>query len=191
MKEVMKNNETFSSRNDFLNSQIISKNKLKPFNILIIKTKIFLITLIILFFIFIGNKIIHINKNKEIHFKYEDYEKDIINNKIKRYSKWQLSMEQANFINGIIRKKKLKKCLEIGVANGGSSVLILNSIKNIKNSFLVSLDLNTQNYKNSTIKTGYIVNKYFPELKKKWKLLTGDQPHKFLVKLILNLIFYF
>ena len=87
-----------------------------------------------------------------------------------------MSEQQANFINGIIRKNKLKNCLEIGVAEGGSSILILNAIKDFENSILVSLDLFSKN-------KGYRVNKFFPELTKNWKLFTGDQPHKFLTKL--------
>ena len=98
-------------------------------------------------------------------------------------SGWQLSLKQAYFINGIIRKYKPKHCLEIGVANGGSSILILNAIKDIKDSILVSLDLNTQLYIDSKKKTGYRVKKYFFELSKNWMLFTGDMPNKFLVKL--------
>ena len=108
---------------------------------------------------------------------------NIITEKILQYGGWELSRNQANFINGIIRKYRPKNCLEIGVANGGSSILILNAIKDIQNSFLVSLDLNNQVYYDPTNKTGYRVNKYFPELSKKWTLLTGDQPHKFLIQL--------
>jgi predicted O-methyltransferase YrrM len=50
------------------------------------------------------------------------------------------------FINGIIRKHKSKKCLEIGVFKGGSSIVILNALKDIKDSFLISLDLNSFNF---------------------------------------------
>ena len=94
-----------------------------------------------------------------------------------------LNLNEANFINGLIRKLKPKNCLEIGVATGGSSILILNAIKDIKNSFLVSLDLNNKLYTDYNKKVGYRVNEYFPELSKNWILFTGDQPHKFLVKL--------
>ena len=61
---------------------------------------------------------------------------------MRNYSSWLLDNEQPYFINGIIRKYRPKRCLEIGVANGGSSILILNAIKDIKNSFLISLDIN-------------------------------------------------
>lgn len=119
----------------------------------------------------------------DINFDYINYERNIITDKMIQKTGWQNSLEPAYFINGIIRKFKPKKCLEIGVANGGSSILILNAIKDIKDSFLISMDLNTQMFLKSELKTGYRVKKYFPELSKKWRLFTGDLPHKFLVKL--------
>jgi len=81
--------------------------------------------------------------------------------KMKRYSSWQLGRIESYSINGIIRKYKPKKCLEIGVGNGGSSIIILNTIKDIQNSFLISLDLNTKLYCNSKLNTGHNVYKYF------------------------------
>ena len=69
--------------------------------------------------------------------------------------------------------------------------MILNAIKDIPDSRLISLDLNTQLYYNQSKKTGYRVNQYFPELTKKWKLLTGKQPHKFLIKLKMKFDFAF
>lgn len=131
-----------------------------------------------------------INKNKieksfniETNFNYSDYERNIITKKIIKKAGFQLSLKQVYFINGILRYYRPKKCLEVGVANGGSSIIILNAIKDIKNSFLISLDLNTQLYLNTNLKTGFRVQKFFPELTKTWKLLTGDLPHKFLTKL--------
>lgn len=94
-----------------------------------------------------------------------------------------MSNLEANFINGIIRKHKLKTCLEIGVANGGSSILILNAIKDFENSCLVSIDLFTHVLSDPKNKIGYRAYEFFPELTKNWKLFTGDQPHKFLVDL--------
>ena len=65
----------------------------------------------------------------------------MISEKMIKYSGWYLSKNEPYFINGIIRKFKPKKCLEIGVARGGSSIIILNALKDINDSFLVSLDL--------------------------------------------------
>ena len=99
--------------------------------------------------------------------------------------------EEARFINGLIRKNKPKNCLKIGVANGGSSIVILNAIKDIQNSALVSLDLNKELFRDPTKLTGYRVYQYFPELTKNWKLYTGNQPHKFLVNLNMKFDFVF
>lgn len=116
----------------------------------------------------------------EIDFPYQKYERNIITQKMKEKAGWMLSSSDYYFINGIIRKYKPIRSLEVGVANGGSSILILNAIKDIKNSILVSLDLNSKR-ENKTI--GYRVKQFFPELMGKWMLFYGDQPHKFLVKL--------
>ena len=74
----------------------------------------------------------------------------------------------------------------MGVAFGGTSILILNAIKDIKDAALVSLDSNKNFYLNPSYKTGYRVKMYFPELTYKWQLYTGEQPHKFLEKLKLK-----
>ena len=39
---------------------------------------------------------------------------------------------QKEFLNGVIRKFKPKKVIELGVANGGSSIIILNAIMILK-----------------------------------------------------------
>ncbi len=183
--------------NSFLN-KIKYKNKYTI-------TIIFLLIILLLFFYFFNifkfnnekntSTYIYDNRDPEIkfdvNFEYHKYQRNIITDKIINNSNWQLGYEELYFINGIIRKYKPKKCLEIGVAYGGSSILILNAIKDIKDSFLISLDLNTYLYTGEKLETGYNVKKYFPELIDKWKLYTGDQPHKFLDKLNLKFDFLY
>ena len=72
-----------------------------------------------------------------------------------------MSKKQYSFINGIIRKHRPKNCLEVGVAQGGSSVLILNAIKDINGAKLISLDLNNNFYLDPNYKTGYRVTRFF------------------------------
>ena len=90
---------------------------------------IILLLIIIIQFIIMNNK----SKNKrgkyDINFKYEEYDKDIIPDKENKISKRLLSLEETQYINGIIRKNKLKNCLEIGVGYGGSAIVILNALK--------------------------------------------------------------
>ena len=75
-----------------------------------------------------------------------------------------MSPSQYSLINGIIRKHKPKNRLEVGVVSGGSSILILKAIKDIKGAKLISLDLNTNLYINKNNLTGYRVKAFFPEL---------------------------
>ena len=73
--------------------------------------------------------------------------------------------------------------MEIGVNKGGTSILILNAIKDIKNSFLISIDINTKLSEDPSKKIGYKVLKYFSFLTKNWQLFKGEMPHKVLDKI--------
>ena len=161
-------------------------------------TKIFSFIAILFLMIFIIiyyhlYSLFHIyNLNKiDTNFEYHKYQQFFITQKIVEKSGWLLTLDDAYFINGLIRKFKPKKCLEVGVARGGSSIIILNAIKDISNSFLVSIDLNTKLFIDKTKETGYAVKQFFPELTNKWRLFTGDQPHKFLDKLNMKFDFLF
>ena len=84
---------------------------------------------------------------------------------------------QREFINGIIRKQKPKKVLELGILFGGSSIIILNAIKDIKNSHLFSVDISNSQ------KIGNCVKKYFPNLSNKWTLFKGNIIAKYIEKI--------
>lgn len=208
----MKDNEKIKIKNE--NDSSFMKANIYTFEYDIIRNKtfsnknIYFILIIVLLFIIIKllvviynlkndrNNYFLINKlsNKlkyDINFNYEDYENEIITEEIKNNSGWIMTLKEAEFINGLIRKNKLKNCLEIGVAHGGSSILILNSIKDMENSILVSLDLNKELYNDKSKLTGYRVKQFFPELSKNWRLYTGDQPHKFLANLNIKFDFLF
>ena len=186
-----------STWSSFKKAPIKARKKDRTFNIKTIYTFSITFLLIIIMLIFIvllylkSSKNYNKNFKYDVNFKYEDYDKEIITDKIKKDSGWIIGLQEAQFINGIIRKNRLKNCLEIGVAHGGSSILILNSIKDIDNSLLVSLDLNKELYSDPNKLTGYRVKEYFPELTKNWKLYTGQQPHKFLVNLNIKFDFLF
>ena len=154
-------------------SSILTKKYfiLIPFIIFII-----IIIYILLYYFFFSSQNI-------INFDYSNFERNIITEEMFQKSGWDLTNEEAYFINGIIRKHKPKKCLEIGVRKGGTSILILNAIKDIKGSSLVSIDINNKLPEDSSKKIGYKVSKYFPSLSQNWKLYTGDMPHTYLDKI--------
>ena len=89
-------------------------------------------------------------------------------------------IEELFFINGLIRKYKPKKILEIGVCTGGISATILNAIKDIEGAMLYSCDLETKDYINSNLEVGHIAKDYLPNLKNKWKLFTGNTTSAFI-----------
>ncbi|MEI0747256.1 class I SAM-dependent methyltransferase [Brachyspira pulli] len=88
-----------------------------------------------------------------------------------------MSRLERQFVNGIIRKTKPKKILEVGVAAGAGTVLILNSIKDMPNSRLYSIDY-VNNFWNKDI--GYLVKEKFPILMDKWTLYSGGVSAKFM-----------
>ena len=85
---------------------------------------------------------------------------------------------QREFLNGVVRKLKPKKILEIGVEKGGSAIIILNAIKDIDNSKLYSIDLNSDENE-----VGKCVKNYFPEFMKNWELFIGNFASEFMEKI--------
>ncbi len=77
---------------------------------------------------------------------------------------------EQDFLNGIIRKYKPKKILELGVSAGGSSAILLNASKDIEGSKVFSIDKLSYYYRDPKKPVGYVVNEIFPELMDRWKL---------------------
>ena len=77
-----------------------------------------------------------------------------------------MAKNERYFLNGIIRYMKPAKILEVGVARGGGSAIILNAIKDLGQSHLFSADYCEKYYGGDTDKlSGYLVDEQFPELK--------------------------
>ena len=96
-------------------------------------------------------------------------------NKLSEMTYWE-----RKFLNGIIRLTKPKKILEVGVAAGGSSSIILNAIKDMDNSILYSVDYNEKFYRDKSKDSGFIIKERFPHLLKNHKLYTGGVAAKFM-----------
>ena len=115
---------------------------------------------------------------------FDKYETNIFNNIKDKLFKANCSImwgNQREFINGIIRKVKPKKVLELGVLFGGSSIIILNAINDLRNSHLYSIDLDSNEYVGSCVKN------HFPNLLKKWTLFKGDVAAQFMHKIGKNI----
>ena len=111
------------------------------------------------------------NKKNKSNIYFEEFETNIYNEIKNKLEESRCSLmwgKQREFINGIIRKYRPKKIVELGVFLGGSSIIILNAIKDIKNSHLYSIDINANN------NTGRCVKEKFSYLLDKWTLFKGD-----------------
>ena len=120
--------------------------------------------------------------NFEIDENYpENFEKEVFD-KIEPKFSGHLIMYTRDyyFINGLIRKYKPKKILEIGVCSGGVSAAILNAIKDRKDAFLYSCDLETENYRFKGDAVGSFVKTNFPEFLSQWKLYVGNTTGAFI-----------
>jgi predicted O-methyltransferase YrrM len=91
----------------------------------------------------------------------------------------EMTGEERAFLNALILRKGPQKLLELGVSAGGSSVVMLNAIKDSPKAKLHSIDLDDVWYRDAKRKTGYIVDGY-PDLKQKWELRTGGLALNFL-----------
>jgi predicted O-methyltransferase YrrM len=129
----------------------------------------------------------NISYKKNISSQYsniEEFDKDIlipIRPKLEGYI--EITSEEQNFLNGLIRKIRPKKIVEIGVAYGGTAVVILNAIKDINDSKLFSIDISENCYKLPSKKTGFIVKEKFQELSNKWEIHTGGFTSEFIEKI--------
>lgn len=92
----------------------------------------------------------------------------------------QMTYKERCFLNGIIRQNKPKKILEVGVSAGGSSAVILNSIKDCDEARLYSVDYSERWYIDDSKHTGFAIDSQFSHLKDKWQLYTGGTTAKFI-----------
>ncbi len=91
----------------------------------------------------------------------------------------EMSRDQSGFLCGLIKKKKPKKIVEVGVASGGTTCIILNCLEKLgeksQNTKMYSVDLSEFYYKDKTKKTGYLLEQLQDMLKTyhQHTLLTG------------------
>ena len=123
------------------------------------------------------------SKEKISFDKYDVKKYNEIKEKLKISECSLMWANQKEFLNGIIRKFKPRKFLEIGVFRGGSSIIILNAINDIPNSKFYSIDLDSEKF------VGDCVKKYFPNYLKNWGLFKGNIATEFIEKIGNNIDF--
>lgn len=103
---------------------------------------------------------------------------DLLDYTIRNTSEIGAECEMSNFdsafLCGLLKYFRPKNIMEVGVAKGGTSALILQAIDFYKlDANLDSFDFNTYFYKDNTQLTGYIAKDKYPDAKN-WQLITGN-----------------
>ena len=85
-----------------------------------------------------------------------------------------MTKEERLFVSGLIKFYEPENILEVGVAGGGNSANILNTIQKMENAKLISVDIADVF---GEVKVGEFVYQYFQEIPQgKWELLLGEDP---------------
>ena len=93
----------------------------------------------------------------------------------------EMQRNERYFLNGIVRYLKPAKILEVGVASGGGSSIILNAIRDLPSSQLISVDYCEKYYGGNTDKlSGWLVDEQFPQLKGKWTIYRGGDISRYI-----------
>lgn len=111
----------------------------------------------------------------------ENYERHVIEGVMDKIApNSEMSQNERYFLNGILRHVKPHKILEVGVAAGGSSAIILNATQDISDSVLYSADYLDFYYRAPHRKVGFTVPENFPEYLDRWKLFAGGDVSRYI-----------
>ncbi|MBN2753175.1 MAG: class I SAM-dependent methyltransferase [Rhodospirillaceae bacterium] len=92
----------------------------------------------------------------------------------------EMSDRELAFLCGLLRRKRPEKVLEVGVAAGGTSAVILKTLNLLGGKArLHSVDLSFRAYRRTECETGYLVAEKLPELRQNWDLRTGGSVDAF------------
>ncbi|WP_141083938.1 class I SAM-dependent methyltransferase [Campylobacter sp. 113] len=106
------------------------------------------------------------------------------NNIINNHS--EMHLKEREYLLNILHKYKPKKILEVGIAAGANSVLILDYLYKqdlLSSVSLNSIDYNTQYYRDNSKISGFLVDELVPNLKKYWNLYTPGLAAKHMDKI--------
>jgi len=101
----------------------------------------------------------------------DNYETDIYNRIKKKLLDFPcdgMQKNQREFLNGVVRRFKPKKILEIGVREGCASSIMLNAIQDMNDSHLYSIDIDNSDF------IGKCVYNLFPNYLSKWTIYKGN-----------------
>jgi len=85
----------------------------------------------------------------------------------------EMHQVERQFINGLVRQLRPRRILELGVAEGMGSVVLLNAIGDRPDAKLYSVDVLKNIWNAPDLEVGFVCEKMYPESNSQWLLLTG------------------
>ena len=108
----------------------------------------------------------------ELQNEYKEFSFSSMDKKDNNFSFEMTQFENA-FLFGLLKKYKPTKILEVGLAAGATTRMLVDHVFKQENCSLFSCDLNNNYYRDESKRTAYLaLDKYTPD-QKKWHLLTG------------------
>ncbi len=92
------------------------------------------------------------------------------------FAKSEMTDVERRFVHGLLRYYKPANILEVGVSRGGGTAVVLNAIRDMPGSRLVSVDLAEHWYMDPAVPVGAVVLELYPEGNAQWELHTGKDP---------------
>lgn len=117
-------------------------------------------------------------------YEYDQESYDRLTKEDVKYS--EMTHMQRKFVHGLIRYMQPKRILEVGVAEGGGSIVILNAIEDMPHTTLTSIDIETSlsimSWNNNDGDVGFACKQKYNQ-SKQWNLITGMDPSEIIEEL--------
>ncbi len=98
------------------------------------------------------------------------HEPTVILEQLSEKNKSEMTERELAFVCGLIKERRPKKIVEIGVAAGATSSVILNCISMLDlGTEMFSIDLSLYHYTDKSKKTGYLIDECMPLLEQRGK----------------------
>lgn len=94
----------------------------------------------------------------------------------------EMSDGERRFVHGLFRYFQPKRVLEVGVAEGGGSIVLLNAMEDMPETSLTSIDLMEQFYGDTSKEVGFACKEKYGD-HKQWDLHRGKDPSEIIEEL--------
>lgn len=95
----------------------------------------------------------------------------------------EMTAPEREFTARAIACAKPKNILEVGVSAGGSTIVLLDAIKDMSETKLISIDIMENWWQNKSMPVGWLVDVMYPNRNINWSLYSGKDPSQVVLEL--------